>query len=114
MNGSMLSQLLDPIKNADTKPPTRASVYLYNHLKHIEGELVRKIDDCLRRNQAAIVLYVSLERYQQLYPVDYGQLAETILGVLKAASDQGIGRVCSDAALARTSRQACSLKIYSR
>ena len=99
MTGSFLSQLLDPIKNADTKPSTRASVYLYNHLKHIEGELVRKIDDCLGRNQAAIILCVSLERYQQLYPVDYGRLAESILGVLKAGNDQGLGTVCRDAAL---------------
>jgi len=99
MTGSFLSQLLDPIKNADTKPSTRASVYLYNHLKHIEGELVRKIDDCLGRNQAAIILCVSLERYQQLYPVDYGRLAESILGVLKAGNDQGLCTVCRDAAL---------------
>lgn len=99
MTGSILSQLLDPIKNADAKPAARASVYLYNHLKHIEGELIRQIEDCLGRNRVAIVLYVSLERYQQLYPVDYGQLADSIVGVLKAWGGPGLGSVCGDAGL---------------
>jgi diguanylate cyclase (GGDEF)-like protein len=99
MTGSILSQLLDPIKNADAKPSTRASVYLYNHLKHIEVALVRNIDDCLERNKAAIVLYVNLERYQQQYPVDYGQLAESILCVCRTSSDQGLSTVCKDSTL---------------